>query len=141
VKSRPWNSKEIAYLSANAGEGAAELARQLGRSKHGVEEMAFRFGISLRRGLPVCPKCGKYSVRDGSKFGWCRPCELRHYAGVNRAKLAEFEADERRREAAAVADAQRELWQARQQLKRARWRAKARRERAVEQAGAQVEAI
>jgi len=110
VKSRPWNSKEIAYLSANAGEGAAELARQLGRSKHGVEEMAFRLGVSLCRRLPVCPKCGKYSVRDGSKFGWCRPCELRHYAGVYRVKLAELEAAERQREASATADAQRELW-------------------------------
>jgi len=141
VKSRPWNSKEIAYLSANAGDGAAELARRLGRSKRSVQELAWRFGISLRRTLPLCPSCGRYRVHPDNRFGWCRPCTLRHHAAVHREKLAQLEAEERRREASATADAQRELWQARQELKRARWRAKAGHERAVQQAGARVEVV
>jgi len=120
----PWNSKQIAWLEANAGLGADELARQLGRSKRSVQQVAWRFGISLRRRLPVCPSCGKYGVRDGSKLGLCRPCTLRHHAAVHREKLAQLEAAERRREAAAVADAQRELWVARQELARARRKAR-----------------
>jgi hypothetical protein len=124
VTSRPWNSKEIAYLSANAGLGADELARELGRSKRSVQELAWRFQISLRRRLPVCPNCGKYPVHDDNKLGFCRPCTLRQHAAAHRRKLAELEAAERRREAAATADAQRALWQSRQELARARRKAR-----------------
>jgi len=131
---KPWNSREIGYVSAHAGDGAAELARELGRSKRSVQELAWRFGISLRRTLPLCPSCGRYPVHPDNRFGWCRPCTLRHHAAAHRRKLAELEAAERRREAAATADARRELWVARQQLKRARWRAKAAQQRAGAQA-------
>ena len=120
----PWNSKQIAWLEANASLGADELARQLGRSKRSVQQVAWRFGISLRRRLPVCPNCGRHPVHPDNRFGWCRPCTLRHHAAVHRRKLADLEAAERRREAAAVADAQRELWVARQELARARRKAR-----------------
>lgn len=48
-KGRPWTSKEIEILRANADRGAATIAALLDRSPMSVKHVAHRLGISLRR--------------------------------------------------------------------------------------------
>lgn len=76
-----WNTREICYLEEHANEGAAAIAKALGRSAESVRQQAKEYGISLRRRWH-CPKCGHWSYKPLSgKTGWCAPCtkaERRH---------------------------------------------------------------
>lgn len=69
-----WTSREIRYLEEHANDGAEEIARNLGRSRHSVEVQASRFGISIRKQW-LCPKCGHTVFRPlSSVTGWCASC-------------------------------------------------------------------
>jgi hypothetical protein len=49
MKTRAWNTSEIAFLRANRELGAGALAELLDRSPRSVQSAAFRARISLRR--------------------------------------------------------------------------------------------
>lgn len=144
-----WTGSEIAFLRRNAAMGAAAIARELGRSVGSVEQQAYRLRISLRqrgsrrgsvlgqaRGISIraamredvlagrvsattinerlridreaelCPSC---AVRPAAvqSSGLCRICHNHALADAHR-------------EALAVIESQRDVWQSRQELKRAR---------------------
>lgn len=74
-----WTSHDIAYLEEHAGDGAASVARALGRSVGSVKMQAHRFGISLRERWD-CPKCGQVSFRPlDRRTGWCRCCTIEEH--------------------------------------------------------------
>lgn len=74
--SRPWTSREVRYLEEHAHEGAAEVARALGRTPPAVKFQAHQYGISLRTRWH-CPRCGTWVHKPLSdRTGWCRACTL-----------------------------------------------------------------
>lgn len=71
-----WTTGEIRYLEAHAGEGAAAVARALGRSVESVRCQAKRYGLSLRLSWR-CPRCGARTRAPLSpRTGWCRACTM-----------------------------------------------------------------
>ena len=78
-----WTTSEIGYLERHAHEGAAQVARGLGRSVESVRQQAKHYGISLRRRW-FCPNCGNWVHRPLSeRTGWCAACTKAR----NRARL------------------------------------------------------
>nr|WP_314638710.1 hypothetical protein [uncultured Olsenella sp.] len=69
-----WTTGEIRYLEEHAADGAASVARALGRSRTAVERQASRYGLTLRRHW-LCPRCGRkvYSPLS-ARTGWCQAC-------------------------------------------------------------------
>ena len=49
MASRPWTSKELAYLRANSAQGATALSVALDRTRRSVVDQAVRFDVSLRQ--------------------------------------------------------------------------------------------
>lgn len=71
-----WKLWELDYLVGNAGDGAEAIAKKLGKTKHAVEVMASRLGVSLRRSWH-CPRCGRNVYTPLSQWsGWCRRCSV-----------------------------------------------------------------
>ena len=71
---RQWSTRELRYLEEHAGEGAAAIAKALGRSVDSVEWQARKCGISLRK-RRQCPHCGQWTFRPLNRInGWCIEC-------------------------------------------------------------------
>ena len=71
---RQWSTRELRYLEEHSGEGAAAVAKALGRSVDSVEWQARKCGISLRR-RRQCPHCGRWTFRPLNRVnGWCIEC-------------------------------------------------------------------
>lgn len=71
---RQWSTRELRYLEEHAGEGAAAIAKALGRSVDSVEWQARKCGISLRR-RRQCSHCGQWTFRPLNRVtGWCIEC-------------------------------------------------------------------
>ena len=71
---RQWSTRELRYLEEHAGEGAAAIAKALGRSVDSVEWQARKCGISLRKRCQ-CPHCGQWTFRPLNRInGWCIEC-------------------------------------------------------------------
>jgi hypothetical protein len=114
--SRPWTSKEIAWLAANGDLGLTAAALEMDRSPKSVESAAYRFGISLKRKPALCPHCCLRPVRTAS--GLCRVCALRANAQRYRLETAAIARADRARERHAEREAARDLDAARQQRHR-----------------------
>lgn len=93
-----WKPEETDYLERHASDGADAVARKLGRSKHSVEVMASRMGLSLRKSWQ-CPNCGRttYKPLDKRK-GWCRACVIDASHDVAAARNREIRAQIREEE-------------------------------------------
>lgn len=95
-----WTVREIRYLEAHASDGAAAIARELGRSIESVRHQAYRYGLSLRRSW-LCPRCGQRTFNPLSgKTGWCAACTREAQAAAVAAEVAEMEAEKARLRAA-----------------------------------------
>lgn len=71
---RQWSTRELRYLEEHAGEGAAAIAKALGRSRQSVKQQAMRSGLSLRQ-RSQCPNCGRWTFRPLNRVnGWCMEC-------------------------------------------------------------------
>ena len=71
---RQWSTRELRYLEEHAGEGAAAIAKALGRSIDSVKHMARKCGLSLRK-RHQCPRCGQWTFRPLNRVnGWCIEC-------------------------------------------------------------------
>lgn len=99
-----WTSGELRYLEDHAGDGAASIAKALGRTEDSVRWQASQYGLSLRRRW-MCPKCGHMTPKPlNPKTGWCAVCtkearrgELeRELAGLREEIEREREEDRRR---------------------------------------------
>ena len=109
-----WSKEEVAYLRDHARDGAAAIAKRLGRSPHAVRCKASELGVSL---LPIahdrgelCPACATREVdrsTTAGRNGLCKVCYT-------------YRQTERARQRAAEIRAQREYDAARQDLARAR---------------------
>lgn len=71
---RPWTCHEVRYLERHAGDGAMQVAKDLGRTVESVKGQAKRLGISLRY-RKQCPHCGQLTGRKlNPRTGWCACC-------------------------------------------------------------------
>lgn len=71
---RQWSTHELRYLEEHAGDGAADVAKALGRSTQAVKQQATRSGLSLRK-RAQCPNCGQWTFRPLNRMnGWCIEC-------------------------------------------------------------------
>lgn len=71
---RRWTTGEVRYLDEHAHEGAAAIARALGRSVYSVQQQASTYRISLQIRWH-CPRCGHWTRRPlDSRTGWCAVC-------------------------------------------------------------------
>lgn len=71
---RPWTVSELRYLDENAQDGAAEIAKALGRSVSSVKVQASRRGLSLAVSW-ICPRCGmRARAAPNAATGWCPAC-------------------------------------------------------------------
>lgn len=71
---RQWSTRELRYLEAHAGDGAKQIAKDLGRSTDSVKWQARKSGISLRRRW-MCPNCGCMTFKPLNRVnGWCIEC-------------------------------------------------------------------
>lgn len=100
-----WTEREVAYLQDHAGDGAASVAKALGRSRKAVQRQAERYGLSLRRRW-LCPFCGMPTFTPlNPRTGWCRRCSAaisKHNADRRAAELQREVADEERRYTATI---------------------------------------
>lgn len=55
---KQWSTRELRYLEGHAGDGAKQVAKDLGRSIDSVKHMARKCGLSLRK-RRQCPRCGQ----------------------------------------------------------------------------------
>ena len=95
-----WTSHELRYLDENAGDGAKEVAKALGRSVQSVKAQAKRMGISLKY-RQVCPKCGQLTARKlNTRTGWCVCCTKEARARELAQESAAFEEEAQREERA-----------------------------------------
>lgn len=71
---RQWSTRELRHLEEHAGDGAKQVAKDLGRSIDSVKHMARKCGISLRK-RHQCPRCGQWTFRPLNRVtGWCIEC-------------------------------------------------------------------
>ena len=59
---KQWSTRELRYLEGHAGDGAKQVAKDLGRSIDSVKHMARKCGLSLRKRNRVngwCIECTK----------------------------------------------------------------------------------
>lgn len=71
---RQWSTRELRYLEEHAGDGAKQVAKDLGRSIDSVKHMARKCGFSLRKRCQ-CPHCGQWTFRPLNRInGWCIEC-------------------------------------------------------------------
>ena len=102
---RQWSIRELRYLEEHAGEGAAAIAKALGRSRNSVEVQAHRCGLSLRR-RTQCPRCGRWTFRPLNRAnGWCVECtkelhmkDLAEQASAMREEAAREKRNDRERQ-------------------------------------------
>ena len=64
---KQWSTRELRYLEEHAGDGAKQVAKDLGRSIDSVKHMAQKCGLSLRK-RRQCPRCGQF--RAGVMVGF-----------------------------------------------------------------------
>ena len=68
---KQWSTRELRYLEGHAGDGAKQVAKDLGRSIDSVKHMARKCGLSLRK-RRQCPRCGQWTFRPLNRVnGWC----------------------------------------------------------------------
>ena len=102
---RQWSTRELRYLEEHSGEGAAAVAKALGRSVDSVEWQARKCGISLRMRW-MCPKCGRTTFKPLNRAnGWCAECtkeghvaDLREQASAMREEAARAKRNDRERQ-------------------------------------------
>lgn len=71
---KQWSTRELRYLEEHAGDGAKQVAKDLGRSIDSVKYMARKCGLSLRK-RRQCPRCGQWTFRPLNRVnGWCIEC-------------------------------------------------------------------
>lgn len=71
---KQWSTRELRYLEGHAGDGAKQVAKDLGRSIDSVKNMARKCGLSLRK-RRQCPRCGQWTFRPLNRVnGWCIEC-------------------------------------------------------------------
>lgn len=71
---KQWSTRELRYLEEHAGDGAKQVAKDLGRSIDSVKHMARKCGLSLRK-RRQCPRCGQWTFRPLNRVnGWCIEC-------------------------------------------------------------------
>ena len=71
---RQWSTRELRYLEEHAGDGAKQVAKDLGRSIDSVKHMARKCGLSLRK-RRQCSHCGQWTFRPLNRVnGWCIEC-------------------------------------------------------------------
>ena len=71
---KQWSTRELRYLEGHAGDGAKQVAKDLGRSIDSVKHMARKCGLSLRK-RRQCPRCGQWTFRPLNRVnGWCIEC-------------------------------------------------------------------
>ncbi len=56
---KQWSTRELRYLEEHAGDGAKQVAKDLGRSIDSVKHMARKCGLSLNRVNGWCIECTK----------------------------------------------------------------------------------
>lgn len=140
--SKPWTSRELAYLREHGRLGATELARRLGRSIPSVKSAARQHRISLRptgerrglvlgqlRDLPLSAEMRISLMRrredpdEDPDVPLCPSCARRpatvRRTGLCRACHMSHLADAHR-DAIAELEVQRELWREKQEAKRLR---------------------
>ena len=78
---RPWTTREVATLRANANLGARYLAHELGRTKKAIYRKAEREGIQIRtvklNEKEMCAECHIYPIgwtREQLRLGLCELC-------------------------------------------------------------------
>ena len=87
---RPWTVSELRYLDENAQDGAAEIAKALGRSVSSVKVQASRRGLSLAVSW-ICPRCGmRARAAPNAATGWCCACTKAARRRIER-EVAELE--------------------------------------------------
>lgn len=80
MPAKRWTDEERRYLIANVADGSFSLSFALGRTEGAVEWQARKLGLRISRwpkGGELCPVCGRYYVRGGSraaKRGLCAVC-------------------------------------------------------------------
>lgn len=71
---KQWSTRELRYLEEHAGDGAKQVAKDLGRSIDSVKHMARKCGLSLRK-RSQCPNCGRWTFKPLNRMnGWCIEC-------------------------------------------------------------------
>ena len=71
---KQWSTRELRYLEEHAGDGAKQVAKDLGRSIDSVKHMARKCGLSLRK-RRQCSHCGQWTFRPLNRIsGWCIEC-------------------------------------------------------------------